>query len=130
MADGQEHIEHGHQIGWRADRFANWPAPFIERALERPWGARTAGALIREHEQCYPVVDNFADAGAGLTRALAAAGTADFGATAPDLLCPEHLAPCYRFVRIDPYEVTPAAPASATGAGGGRELRAGGGLRP
>ena len=26
-------------------------------------------------------------------------------------LRPEHLAPCYSFVRIDPYEGTPAAPA-------------------
>ena len=89
-SDGQVHVEHGHQIGWRADRFADWPAPFIERAgrlhLERPWGARTAGALIREHEQRYPVVDNFADAGAGLTYALAAAGTADLGAAAADLV--------------------------------------------
>ena len=89
-SDGQVYVEHGHQIGWRADRFADWPAPFIERAgrrhLERPWGARTAGALLREHEQRYPVVDNFADLGAGLTRALAAAGTTDLGAAAADLV--------------------------------------------
>ncbi len=89
-SDGQVYVEHGHQVGWRADRFATWPEPFIERAgrrhLERPWGARTAGALIREHEQRYPVADNFADVGAGLTHALAAAGTADLGAPAPDLL--------------------------------------------
>ncbi len=89
-SDGQVYVEHGHQIGWRADRFANWPEPFIERSgrlhLERPWGARTAGALIREHEQRYPVADNFADAGAGLTYALAAAGTADLGAAAADLV--------------------------------------------
>ncbi len=89
-SDGQVYVEHGHQIGWRADRFAAWPEPFIERDgrrhLARPWGARTAGALIREHEQRYPVADNFADAGAGLTYALAAAGTADLGAAAADLL--------------------------------------------
>ena len=89
-SDGQVYVEHGQQIGWRADRFANWPEPFIERGgqrhLERPWGARTAGALVREHEQRYPVADNFADAGAGLTHALGAAGTADAGAAAADLL--------------------------------------------
>ena len=89
-SDGQVYVEHGHQVGWGADRFATWPEPFVERAgrrhLERPWGARTAGALIREHEQRYPVVDNFADVGAGLTHALAAAGTADLGAPAADLL--------------------------------------------
>lgn len=89
-SDGQVYVEHGHQIGWRADRFANWPQPFVERAgrrrLERPWGARTAGALVREHEQRYPVADNFADAGAGLTHALSAAGATDLGAQAADLL--------------------------------------------
>ena len=89
-ADGQVYVEHGHQIGWRADRFANWPEPFVEhggrRHLERPWGARTAGALLQEHEQRYPVADNFADMGAGLPHALAAAGAADLGADAADLL--------------------------------------------
>ena len=89
-ADGQVYVEHGHQIGWRADRFTNWPEPFVERGgrrhLERPWGARTAGALLREHEQRYPVADNFADAAAGLAHALSAAGTTDLGAEAADLL--------------------------------------------
>ncbi len=89
-SDGQVYVEHGQQIGWRADRFANWPAPFVERNgrrhLERPWGARTAGALLREHEQRYPVADNFADAGAGLVYVLAAAGTTDLGAAAADLV--------------------------------------------
>ena len=89
-ADGQVYVEHGHQIGWRADRFATWPEPFVERGgrrhLERPWGARTAGALVREHEQHHPVADNFADAGAGLAHALAAAEATDLGAQAADLL--------------------------------------------
>ena len=89
-SDGQVHAEHGHQIGWRADRFADWPAPFVERDgrrhLERPPGARLVAALLEEHEARYPVVDNFADAGAGLTHALAAADVAELGAAAPDLL--------------------------------------------
>ena len=89
-SDGQVYVEHGQQIGWRADRFANWPEPFVERAgrrhLERPRGVRTAGALVREHEQRYPVADHFADAGAGLTHALAAAGVTELGAAVPDLL--------------------------------------------
>ena len=89
-ADGQVYVEHGHQVGWRADRFATWPEPFIERAgrrhLERPWGARTAGALLQEHEQRYPAADNFADAAAGLTHALSAAEATDLGAEAADLL--------------------------------------------
>ncbi len=89
-ADGQVYVEHGHQIGWRADRFADWPEPFVERGgrrhLERPWGARTAGTLLQEHEQRYPVADNFADLGAGLSHALAAAEATDLGAEAADLL--------------------------------------------
>ena len=88
--DGQVYAEHGQQIGWRADRFATWPEPFVERGgrrhLERPWGARTAGTLVREHEQRYPVADNFADAGAGLAHALSAAGATDLGAETADLL--------------------------------------------
>lgn len=88
--DGQVYAEHGQQIGWRSDRFANWPEPFIERSgrrhLERPRGARNAGALLQEHEQRYPTADNFADAASGLTHALAAAGTADFGTAGADLL--------------------------------------------
>ena len=89
-ADGQVYVEHGHQIGWRADRFADWPEPFVERGgrrhLERPWGARTAGTLLQEHEQRYHVADNFADLGAGLSHALAAAEATDLGAEAADLL--------------------------------------------
>ena len=89
-SDGQVYAEHGHQIGWRAERFANWPEPFVERGgrrhLERPWGARTGGALLQEHEQSYPAADNFADMGAGLPHALAAAEVTDVGAHAADLL--------------------------------------------
>ena len=88
--DGQVHVEHGHQIGWRADRFEVWPQPFVERDgrrhLARPERARRIDAFFDEHEARYPVIDNFADEGAGLTHGLAAEGTADLGAAAPALL--------------------------------------------
>ncbi len=88
--DGQVYAEHGHQIGGRADRFETWPEPFVERDgrrhLERPARARRVDAFFDEHEARYPVIDNFADESAGLTHGLAAEGTTDLGATAPDLL--------------------------------------------
>ena len=88
--DGQVHVEHGHQIGWRADRFDAWPAPFVERDgrrhLARPERARAVDGFFDELEARYPVIDNFADEGAGLTHGLAAEGTSDLGAAAPDLL--------------------------------------------
>lgn len=88
--DGQIYVEHGHQIGWRVDRFEEWPEPFVERAgqrrLTRPAGARAVDAFFDEHEARYPVVDNFADEGAGIAHGLGAEGTADLGAAAPELL--------------------------------------------
>ena len=88
--DGRVHVEHGHQIGWRADRFDAWPEPFVDRAgrrhLARPPRARAVDAFFDAHEARYPVVDNFADEGAGLTHGLAADGTTDLGAAAPALL--------------------------------------------
>ena len=89
-ADGQVYAEHGHQLGWRADRFDAWPEPFVERDgqrhLARPARARAVDAFFDEHEARYPVIDNFADEAAGLTHGLAAEGTADLGAAAPALL--------------------------------------------
>ena len=87
--DGLIHAEHGHQIGRRADRFADWPAPFTTgsgpRRLTRPWGQSVVQALYDRWEPRFPIVDNLADEGAGV-RALAAAGVEDAGAAAPDLL--------------------------------------------
>ena len=88
--DGQIHVEHGHQIGARVDRFDAWPEPFIERAgrrhLARPLRARAVDAFFDEHESRYPVIDNFADEGAGLAHGLGAEGTTDLDAAGPDLL--------------------------------------------
>ena len=45
--DGRVHAEHGHQIGFNAHRFADWPSPFTKRRgrvyLTRPLGEQIAG---------------------------------------------------------------------------------------
>ncbi|MCY4027110.1 MAG: hypothetical protein OXH75_12460 [Acidobacteria bacterium] len=88
--DGQVHVEHGHQIGWRVDRFEDWPEPFVERGgrrhLARPEWARAVDGFFDALEARYPVIDNFADEGAGLTHGLAAEGTSDLGPEAAALL--------------------------------------------
>ena len=88
--DGRIYVEHGHQIGWRVDRFEAWPVPFVERDgqrhLTRPVQAAAVDAFFDEHEARYPVIDNFADEGAGLTHGLSAAGIDDLGDAAPALL--------------------------------------------
>ena len=88
--DGRIHVEHGHQIGWRADRFEGWPEPFVERDgrrhLARPERARAVDAFFARLEARYAVVDAFADEAAGLTHGLAAEGNADLGVVAPALL--------------------------------------------
>ena len=89
-ADRLIHVEHGHQLETRADRFEGWPSPFITRSgrqhLARPRGQRTVQALFDEHEARYPIVDNLADDTAGVRYVLAAIGAADIGARAPALL--------------------------------------------
>lgn len=89
-ADGLIHVEHGHQLETRADRFEGWPSPFITQSgrqhLARPWGQRTVQALVDAHEAQYPIIDNLADASAGLRFALSATGATDAGEAAPALL--------------------------------------------
>ncbi len=88
--DGQIHVEHGHQIGWRVDRFEAWPDPFVERDgrrhLARPERAQAVDGFFDALEARYPVIDNFADEGAGLTHGLAAEGTSALGPEAAALL--------------------------------------------
>ena len=82
-ADGQVYVEHGHQLEWRADRFQDWPEPFVEhdgrRHLGQPWGQRAITGLLADREQRLPIIDNFADVGAGLSRGLHEDGTIDLG---------------------------------------------------
>ena len=88
--DGLIHVEHGHQIETGGDRFEGWPAPFITssgaRHLARPQGQRTVQALVDDHETRYPIIDNLADARAGVRYALSAVGATDAGEAAAWLL--------------------------------------------
>ena len=88
--DGLIHAEHGHQLTHRADRFDDWPAPFVTRSgrrhLTRPWGQSVVQRLYDRYEPRFPIVDNLAEDGAGVREALAAAGVDDAGEAAPDLL--------------------------------------------
>jgi hypothetical protein len=81
--------EHGHQIGSTCTG-SSWPAPTVRRAggeyLARPWGERAVQALYNRLEERYPIVDNFALAGAGLKYGLAADNLPDAGEAAPQLL--------------------------------------------
>ena len=89
-ADGLIHVEHGHQLETRADRFEGWPSPFTMRSgrqhVARPVGHQSLQPLYDEHEARYPIVDNLADDTAGVRYVLTATGAADVGAAAPALL--------------------------------------------
>ena len=89
-ADDAILVEHGHQLETRADRYANWPFPFVERNdghyLERPWGQRLVGRLYDDLEPQFPVVDDVADAGGGVRFGLSAAGVPDLQAETAALL--------------------------------------------
>jgi hypothetical protein len=89
-ADGQVYAEHGHQIGFGAHKFENWPSPFVRRSgrdyLARPWGEQIIQDFYNRVEDRYPIVDNVAAAGTGLKYVLAADGVADAGDAAPRLL--------------------------------------------
>ena len=89
-ADGLIHVEHGHQIETRADRFERWPSPFTTRSgrqyLARPPGHQVLQPLYDEHEARYPVIDNLADDTAGVRYLLPATGVGVLGTAAPVLL--------------------------------------------
>jgi hypothetical protein len=88
--DGQVYIEHGHQIGYSADKFDRWPAPFVQQAgrehLLRPWGEQLIQRYYNDHETAYPLIDNVAEEGAGVKFGMAAEGATDAGPAAPQLL--------------------------------------------
>jgi UDP-2,3-diacylglucosamine pyrophosphatase LpxH len=88
--DGQIYVEHGHQIGFSADKFERWPTPFVERAgrehLIRPWGEQIIQRYYNDREAKYPLVDNVAEEGAGVKFALTADGATDAGPDARQML--------------------------------------------
>jgi hypothetical protein len=74
--DGQVYAEHGHQIGFSAHRFEDWPVPFVTRSgrqqLERPWGEALAQELFGRYENRFPIIDNVAALGVGLKYVVSA----------------------------------------------------------
>ncbi len=84
--DGRVHVEHGHQLPLSADRFSNWPNPFITTGgsthLERPWGEQAVLRFYDRTEARYPIVDNIAEEGAG-AKFVAAAGGVDQSEVGP-----------------------------------------------
>lgn len=89
-ADGQIYAEHGHQIGLSANKFANWPAPFVNRPdgqhLARSLAERYAQPIVNRLEPTYPLVDNISQEGVGTKYAMAGDGMTDAGDAGPALL--------------------------------------------
>jgi UDP-2,3-diacylglucosamine pyrophosphatase LpxH len=83
--DGVILVEHGHQIGADANRYATWP-PQIARAsngsryVPRPWGENFVQSLFNEQEARYPVIDNLSPESAGIRYRMADRGL--WGSTA------------------------------------------------
>ena len=75
-ADGAVYAEHGHQMPGDPYAFTTWPRPFVRGDaglhLERPPGERLAQTLYNDLESRFPILDNFAQEGAGLKYAGAA----------------------------------------------------------
>jgi UDP-2,3-diacylglucosamine pyrophosphatase LpxH len=88
-SDGQVFAEHGHQIGFSAYRFEQWPAPFLKRSgppqLVRTWGEALAAELESTFERRFPIIDNVAALGTGFKYA-AALGPDVAGRLLPQLL--------------------------------------------
>lgn len=105
--DGLIYAEHGHQVGFNADRMEGWPAPFVERGdrthLLRPWGKRTPQNLLNRLEPEYPVLDNLAEAGMGVRYALVADATVELGKDAWELLHYVLLKMTYQQFRLTDY---------------------------
>ncbi len=75
-ADGAVYAEHGHQMPGDPYAFTTWPEPYVRTDgrvhLERPSGERLAQALYNDLEPQFPILDNFAQEGAGLKYIAAA----------------------------------------------------------
>ena len=75
-ADGAVYAEHGHQMPGDPYAFTTWPEPYVRNDgrvhLERPSGERLAQALYNDLEPQFPILDNFAQEGAGLKYIAAA----------------------------------------------------------
>jgi hypothetical protein len=74
--DGAVYAEHGHQMPGDPYAFTAWPQPFVRSDdgahLERVAGERLAQTLYNDLETRFPILDNFAQEGAGLKYIAAA----------------------------------------------------------
>lgn len=61
-ADGMIYAEHGHQIGNDANRFVDWPNPYLGKDgvshLQSPWGEVFVQRFYNAYEMKYPIIDN------------------------------------------------------------------------
>jgi hypothetical protein len=102
--------EHGHQLGLSAQKFENWPKPFVtyqgrELLATRP-GEVVLQALLKRLEERYPIVDNLAASGVGVKYALA--GDLEAGTLVPLLRTLLLSTPWQQFrMELDDGEVEP-----------------------
>ena len=113
-ADGRIYAEHGHQSGLdAANRFTNWPTPFLNRAggpfLQRPWGEQFVREFFNRYEDKYPILDNILPLGDSVRFGLAseqAAGGVQAAQTLLDLLL-KHTSPAQGVSLVSPYLKVP-----------------------
>jgi hypothetical protein len=111
-SDGRIAAEHGHQVGLSAQRFENWPAPFLRyegrELLATGRGEPALQGLYGRLEDRYPIVDNLAAAGVGVKYALAFSGALETGLVAPLLRALLLSTPWQQFrMELDDGEVEP-----------------------
>ena len=104
-ADGAVYAEHGHQMPGDPYAFTTWPEPYVRNDgrvhLERPSGERLAQALYNDLEPQFPILDNFAQEGAGL-KYIAAADPARLPADSiQPLLMFFHARPTWQQFRLE-----------------------------
>jgi UDP-2,3-diacylglucosamine pyrophosphatase LpxH len=77
--DGALYAEHGHQMPGDPYAFTTWPEPYVRSDgrvhLERPAGEHLAQTFYNRLESRFPILDNFAQEGAGLKYLAAADST-------------------------------------------------------
>jgi hypothetical protein len=88
--DGLIYAEHGHQIGYSANKYDDWPKPFVTQAgkvhLARPWGEQVIQDFFNREELTFPTVDNGSEEGIGLKYGLKAEGATDLGDAASQMV--------------------------------------------
>ena len=88
--DGFVHVEHGHQLETRAERFDGWPSAFVyqsgRRHVAMPWGQEVVQPLFDRLEPEFPIIDNFADVSAGIRFAVSVTGVSDTSETLGQIL--------------------------------------------